>query len=136
MLAALKRLDEVEAQIPRLVDFIASGFSASVDQKMRELEKEKAALEKRIAEFRAEENAAELDLGQIDWRDTERLKENARAVIRRIDVHPVERSFKVTTFDNREVIYRDEGDQIEIVSSESPALVATATPVANDLEAG
>jgi vacuolar-type H+-ATPase subunit I/STV1 len=130
LLVALKRLDEVEAQIPRLVEFIATGFSASVDQKMRELEKEKAVLEKQIAEFRAEENAADLDLGRIDWRDTERLKENARAVIRRIDVHPVERWFKVTTFDNREVIYRDEGDEIEIVSSESPVLVASRRPKA------
>ena len=124
LLVALKRLDEVEAQIPRLVEFIATGFSASVDQKMRELEKEKAVLEKQITEFRAEENAADLDLGRIDWRDTERLKENARAVIRRIDVHPVERWFKVTTFDNREVIYRDAGDEIEIMSSESPAVLA------------
>ena len=82
---------------------------------------EKAALEKLISELRVVDNAADLDLGRIDWRDTERLKENARAVIRRIDVHPYERWFKVTTFDNREVIYRDEGDEIEIVSSESPA---------------
>ena len=135
LLVALKRLDEVEAQIPRLVEFIASGFSASVDQKMRELEKEKAALEKLIAEFRAEENAADLDLGTIDWRDTERLKENIRAVVRRIDVHPYERWFKVVMFDSREVIYREAGEEIEIVSSESPALLEAENPVANDPQA-
>jgi hypothetical protein len=118
--AALKRLDEVETQIPRLVDFVATGFSASVDQKLRELEKEKSTLEKQITELRSEENAAELDLSEIDWRDTERLKENAHAVIRRIDIHPVERWFKVTMFDGRQVLYREEGEEIEIVSSESP----------------
>ena len=126
LLAALKRLDEVEVQIPRLVEFIASGFSTSVDQKMRDLEKEKAALEKTIAEFRMEENAADLDVSEIDWTDTQRLKENIRAVIRRIEVHPFDRWFKVTLFDGREVIYREAGDEIEIVSSESPALVASA----------
>ena len=133
--AALKRLDEVEVQIPRLVEFIATGFSASVDHKMREMEKEKAALEKRIAEFRAEENAADLDLGQIDWRDSERLKENIRAVIRRIDVHPYERWFKVALFDSREVIYREAGDEIEIVSSEPPVLVAPKPDAGNDPQA-
>ena len=133
LLAALKRLDEIEGQLPRLVEFIAAGTSVAVEQKMRELEKEKTALEKLIGELRVVENAADLDLGRIDWRDTGRLKENARAVIRRIDVHPYERWFKVTTFDNREVIYRDEGDEIEIVSSESPALVASedTTPSAS-----
>ena len=130
--AALKRLDEVEVQIPRLVEFIATGFSASVDQKMRELEKEKAALEKRIAEFRAEENAADLDLRTINWRDTERLKENIRAVIRRIDVHPYERWFKVALFDSREVIYREADGGIEIVSTEPPVLVAPEAAVPND----
>ena len=73
-----------------------------------------------------EENAADLDVSEIDWTDTQRLKENIRAVIRRIEVHPFDRWFKVTLFDGREVIYREAGDEIEIVSSESPALVASA----------
>ena len=132
LLTALKRLDELEVQIPRLVEFIASGFSASVDQKMRELETEKAALERKISELRMEENAADVDVSQIDWADTQRLKENIRAVIRRIDVHPFDRWFKVTLFDGREVIYREAGDEIEIVSSESPALVESNATIAND----
>ena len=76
---------------------------------------------KLVAKLQAEEKAANIDLGGIDWQDTERLKENARAVIKRIDVHPVERWFKVTMFDGREVRYSEDGDQIEIVSSENPA---------------
>lgn len=120
LLAALKRLDEIESQIPRLVEFIASGYSASADQKLRQIEKEKAEIEKLIAELRTEENAGDIDLGKIEWRDTERLKDNARAVIKRIDVHPVERWFRVTTFDGREVFYSEDADQIEVVSSENP----------------
>jgi DNA invertase Pin-like site-specific DNA recombinase len=124
LLAALKRLEEVESQIPRLVEFISSGFSASVDQKLRDLEKEKATLEKLISELRVVNNASDIDLRKIDWRDTTRLKDNARAALRQIDVNPVERWFKVTTFDGREILYREDGEEIEIVSSESPAVLA------------
>jgi DNA invertase Pin-like site-specific DNA recombinase len=120
----LSRMDAIETQIPRLVEFISTGFSASVEQKLRELEKEKGDLEKRISELRLEEKASDIDLGKIDWRDTERLKENLRAALRRIDVNPVERWFKVTTFDGREIMYREDGEEIEIVSSESPAVLA------------
>ncbi len=123
LLVALKRLDDVETQIPRLVAFIASGSSASVEQKLREFEKEKAALEKLITELQTEEKAAQVNLGEIDWRDTERLKENLRAVIRRIDVHPVERWFKVTIFDGREVLFKEDGARIEIVSTEPPTFI-------------
>ena len=129
--AALKRLDEIETQIPRLVEFISEGFSASADQKLRALEKEKASLEKLVAELQSEEIALNVDLGEIDWQDTQKLKENARAVIRRIDVHPVERWFKVMMFDGREVLYREEGNEIEIVSSESTALLAPEGSVTN-----
>lgn len=124
LVAALKRMDEIEAQVPRLVEFIATGFSASVDQKLRGLEKEKADLEKQLAELHNEESAAELDLQKVNWRDDTTLKETARAVIRRIDVHPVERWFKVTIFDGREVLYTEQSGEIEIVSNEAPAFVS------------
>ena len=48
--------------------------------------------EKLIAELHVVENAADLDLARIDWRDTERLKENARAVIRRIGCRAARKS--------------------------------------------
>ena len=116
---ALKRKDEIEAQIPRLLDFITGGFSASADNKLRELEKEKEALEKQIATMQIGNSAPNLNLEKIDWRDTSTLKDNARAVIERIDVHPKEKWFIVKTFDGREVRYVEKDNSIEILSSES-----------------
>ncbi len=118
--AALKRIGEIEAQVPRLVEFIAGGFSASVDAKLRGMEKEKAELEKQLAELHSEQSAGDIDLQKVNWRDDATLKETARAVIRRIDVHPVERWFKVTIFDGREVLYTESSGQIEIASNEPP----------------
>ena len=64
---ALKQLDEVQTQIPRLVEFIATGFSESVDQKLRELETRKRHLEKVIQELKTEEHASDQQADQIDW---------------------------------------------------------------------
>ena len=122
--AALKRKDEIEAQIPRLLDFITGGFSASADNKLRELEKEKEALEKQIATMQAGNSAPHLNLEKIDWRDTSTLKDNARAIIERIDVHPKEKWFIVKTFDGREVRYVEKENSIEILSSESAGPVS------------
>ena len=119
MEGALKRKDEIEAQIPRVLDFITGGFSAAADNKLRELEKEKEALEKQIATMQIGNSAPNLNLEKIDWRDTSTLKDNARAVIERIDVHPKEKWFIVKTFDGREVRYVEKDNSIEILSSES-----------------
>ena len=121
---ALKRKDEIEAQIPRLLDFITGGFSASADNKLRELEKEKEALEKQIATMQAGNSAPHLNLEKIDWRDTSTLKDNARAIIERIDVHPKEKWFIVKTFDGREVRYVEKDNSITIMSSESAGPVS------------
>jgi DNA invertase Pin-like site-specific DNA recombinase len=117
--AALKRKDEIESQIPRLVEFIATGFSASVEEKLRGLEIEKADVEKQIATMQIENSAPNLDLARIDWKDTSKLKENARAVIERIDVHLKERWFTVKTFDGREVRYAEQDNSFGIISNES-----------------
>ena len=117
---ALKRKDEIEAQIPRLLDFITSGFSTSADNKLRDLEKEKADLEKQIAAMHVDDFAPNLDLAKIDWRDTSMLKDNARAIIERIDVHPKDRWFTVKTFDGREVRYTEADNLVEVLSSENP----------------
>jgi len=127
--AALKRKDEIEAQIPRLLDFITGGFSSSADNKLRELEKEKEALEKQIATMRIGNSAPDLKLDKIDWRDTSTLKDNARAVIERIDIHPIERWFVVKTFDGREVRYVEKDNSIEILSSESAGPVRLPTSI-------
>jgi len=124
---ALKHKDEIEAQIPRLVDFITSGFSTSADIKLRELEREKEALEKKIATMQVGNSAPNLDLQHIDWRDTSTLKDNARAIIERIDVHPKEKWFTVKTFDGREVRYVEKDNSIEILSSESVGPVCLPT---------
>jgi len=126
--AALKRKDEIEAQIPRLVDFITSGFSASADSKLRELEQEKDGLDKQIATMRIGSAAPNLNLEKIDWRDASTLKDNARAVIERIDVHPIEKWFIVRTFDGREARYVEKDNSIEILSNE-PAGKVQALPV-------
>ena len=115
---ALKRKDEIEAKIPRLVDFISDGFSAGAHEKLRLLEAEKKELESRIAEMKVDNAAPDMDLEQVDWRDASKLKENARAIIERIEVHPEERWFTVKTFDGREVRYTEEGGSIEVLSSE------------------
>jgi len=115
---ALKRKDEIEAKIPRLVDFISDGFSAGAHEKLRLLEAEKKELESRIAEMKVDNAAPDMDLEQVDWRDASKLKENARAIIERIEVHPQERWFTVKTFDGREVRYTEEGGSIEVLSSE------------------
>jgi DNA invertase Pin-like site-specific DNA recombinase len=117
--AAMKRLDEVEAQIPRLVDFIATGFSAAADQKLRTLEKERASLEAKIAVLQAEANAGAVETEGIDWSDTEALKQNIRAVVKQIVVHPAERWFRVELFDGRFVRYAEEGDEVLIESNEN-----------------
>ena len=116
--AALKRKDEIESQIPRLVEFIATGFSASVEEKLRGLETEKAEVERLISGMQIDDSAPNLDLRHIDWRDTTKFKENARAIIERIDVHPKDRWFTVKTFDGREARYTEDGDAIDVVSSE------------------
>lgn len=115
---ALKRKDEIESQIPRLVEFIATGFSESVEGKLRGMEAEKAELERLIAGMQTDDSAPNLDLRHIDWRDTANFKENARAIIERIDVHPKERWFTVKTFDGREVRFTEENDTIDVISSE------------------
>ena len=133
---ALKRKDEIEAKIPRLVDFISDGFSAGAHEKLRLLEAEKMELESRIAEMKVDNAAPDMDLEQVDWRDASKLKENARAIIERIDVHPQERWFTVKTFDGREVRYVEDGNEIEVLSSEpasrkrtnEPGRVKKATP--------
>lgn len=122
--AALKELDEIETQIPRLVDFIASGFSESVDQKLREMESRKKRVEKKIAELRTEEQAGAILDEEINWEDTERLKENVRAVVKQITVHPQDRWFTVELFDGRSVTYREGKDDVEIVSNEPIAASA------------
>lgn len=115
---ALKELDEIEAQIPRLVDFIAGGFSEAVERKLRELEARKTLLERKSEELRTEEHASRTSGEEIDWSDTERLKDNVRSVVRRIVVHPQDRWFRVELFDGRAVAYQEEGGSIEIVSDE------------------
>ena len=127
--AALKRKDDIEVQIPRLVEFISTGFSASVEGKLRGLEKEKEDLEKEIAAMHVDHSAPNFDLAQIDWRDEAKLKDNARAIIERIDVHPKERWFIVKTFDGREVRYTEKDNEIEIISSESAGPVALPVSV-------
>ena len=64
--AALARLDEIETQIPRLVEFIATGFSASVDQRLRMLEVEKGELEDKVAALRSEQLAGSAKGDHID----------------------------------------------------------------------
>jgi hypothetical protein len=118
--ASLYELDAIEGQLPRLVEFIANGFSEAVDRKLRELEGRKKELEKRIAELRVEEQAGQVKSGEIDWDDTERLKQNFRAVVRRITVHPADRWFRVELFDGRSVLYREEGGAVVIESNEEP----------------
>jgi DNA invertase Pin-like site-specific DNA recombinase len=124
--AALRELDEIEGQIPRLVEFIANGFSESVDQKLRELESRKKQVAKKIVELRTEEQAERIHKEEIDWADTERLKQNIRAVVKRITVHPKDRWFRVELFDGRSVLYREDGGDVVIESEEeAPAFVLT-----------
>ena len=125
--ALLKRKDEIEAEIPRYVAFIGSGFSASVEVKLREIEIEKADIEKQIAAIQVDHSAPNLDLTQIDWRDTSTLKDNARAIIERIDVHPEEKWFTVRTFDGREARYTEKDNVIEIISSDAAGVVRVPT---------
>ena len=120
LLEALKRMDEIEAQIPRLVEYIATGFSESVDRKLRELEAEKSEVERRIVMLRSEEMAGAAKTDGIEWEDTERLKENIRAVVRRVTVHPEDRWFRVELFDGRFVRYAEEGEDVVIESNEAP----------------
>jgi hypothetical protein len=117
--AALSELDGIEGQLPRLVDFIANGFSEAVDRKLRELEARKKELEKRITELRVEEQAGQVKADGIDWDDTERLKQNFRAVVKRITVHPADRWFRVELFDGRSVLYREEDGEVVIESEEA-----------------
>jgi DNA invertase Pin-like site-specific DNA recombinase len=117
--AALSELDGIAGQLPRLVDFIANGFSEAVDRKLRELEARKKELEKRIGELRVEEQAGQVKADGIDWDDTERLKQNFRAVVRRITVHPADRWFRVELFDGRSVLYREENGEVVIESEEA-----------------
>ena len=68
--------------------------------------------------MKVDSSAPDMDLDQVDWRDASKLKENARAIIERIEVHPLERWFTVKTFDGREVRYTEDGGSIEVLSSE------------------
>ena len=118
---ALGRLDEIGAQIARLVEFIATGYSSSVDEKLREFEIEKEHLEQKVAALRSEELAKSTPCDQIDWNDTKALKQNIRAVVKRITAHPKDRWFRVELFDGRSVSYRENRDEIVIESDEAAA---------------
>lgn len=118
--AALRELDEIEAQIPRMVEFIANGFSESVSQKLREMETRKKLLDKKITEIRTEEQAGKISNDEIDWEDSDNLKENIRAVVKRITVHPKDRWFTVELFDGRSVTYRETGKEFVVESNERP----------------
>ena len=120
MAAALRELDEIEAQIPRMDEFIANGFSESVSQKLREMETRKKLLDKKITEIRTEEQAGKISNDEIDWEDSDNLKENIRAVVKRITVHPKDRWFTVELFDGRSVTYRETGKEFVVESNERP----------------
>lgn len=123
--ASLKRLDEIDAQIPRLVEFIATGFSTAADEKLRTLEKERIGLEAKIGALRAEAHAGAVMTDGIEWSNSEALKQNIRAVVKRILVHPAERWFHVELFDGRFVRYAEEGENVVIESNEdAPAALA------------
>jgi DNA invertase Pin-like site-specific DNA recombinase len=126
LVAALKRMDEVEVQIPRLVEFIATGFSASVDRKLRDLETEKTALEKQISMLRAEEAAGAVKTERVDWNDAEMLKQNIRAVVRRIMVHVDEKWFRVELFDGRHVTYEEGASEVSVeADGQAPVTIPT-----------
>jgi len=91
-----------------------------VDRKLRELEAEKSEVERRIVMLRSEEMAGAAKTDGIEWDDTERLKENIRAVVRRVTVHPEDRWFRVELFDGRFVRYAEEGEDVVIESNEAP----------------
>jgi hypothetical protein len=125
---ALKRLDEIDAQIPRLVEFIATGFSAAADEKLRSMEKERASLEVKAGGLQAEAHAGAVETDGIEWSDSDALKQNIRAVVKRILVHPAERWFRVELFDGRFVRYAEEGENVVIESNEeAPVSLTTQT---------
>jgi DNA invertase Pin-like site-specific DNA recombinase len=99
---AKMELDEVNKQLERLADFLATrGASETIEKKLRATEQTKRELESKVNELSNRELARPLELDKINWRDSDRLRENLRATVKKITVDAKEKWFCVEWMDGR-----------------------------------
>ena len=113
-------LDETNKQVVRLVNFLASGASASVETKLREIERQKQELQARVNELENETAAKPADIAKIDWKDSLRLRDNLRATIKRMTVDAASKSFCAEFLDGRAYDFELKGDEVTITIPDSP----------------
>ncbi|HOX58962.1 MAG TPA: recombinase family protein [Candidatus Paceibacterota bacterium] len=119
---AVARLElaDSEKQIGRLVDYLAKGASGSVETRLRELEDKKRELQRRIADLENEVAAKPTDVARIDWKDTEALRDNLRATVKRITMDAKARWFKAEFLDGRVYEFQEQGDKVRITTPDAP----------------
>ena len=98
---ARTELDEATKQVERLVNFLATGASAGVESKLRQVEQHKMELQARVNELENETAAKPADMAKINWRDSDRLRENLRATIKKIHMDCAAKWFAVEWLDGR-----------------------------------
>jgi hypothetical protein len=113
---ALKRMElaEVEKQIGRLVDFLAQGSSGAVETKLREVELKKIELQHQVAELENEAAAKPMDSAKVNWKDSNALRDNLRATVKRITVDAKARAFKAEFLDGRVYEFKRDGETVTI----------------------
>lgn len=122
LVMAKTQLDDTQAQIGRLVEYLAKGTaSASVDVKLRELELEKAAVERQIVDLENESAAKPASPSTVNWKDHDALRENLRATVKRITVDAKGRSFEAQFLDGRSYSFKRDGSGVTITTPDAPA---------------
>jgi len=101
---AQTELDSTNLKLDNLADFLATkGSSETVERKLRAMEETKKDLESTLSELSNVALVKPIDLGEIDWHDSDRLRENLRATVKKITVDAKEKWFAVEWLDNRPI---------------------------------
>jgi DNA invertase Pin-like site-specific DNA recombinase len=110
-------IEAVRAKEGNLARVLANGYVEAIEQELRRLGDERAALEERLLGAEAEPQVGGGEFIAID--DDERLGENVRSLVKRIVVDANERRFSVETLTGELFEYCEEGGEARFFFPES-----------------
>ena len=113
-------LAELETGIDNLLEFLMKHGSAGVESKLREAEAKKTALESRIRDLQVDATANTRHAADLDWSDDSQLRDNLRAVVKRITVDLDSHSFVAEFHDGRTYTVTASGDKITLLTPDDP----------------
>ena len=113
-------LVELEAGINNLLEFLMKHGSAGVETKLREAEAKKTVLESRIRDLQVDATANTRHPADLDWSDDTQLRDNLRAVVKRITVDLDSHSFVAEFHDGRTYTVTADKGQVTITTPDDP----------------